>query len=302
MKKKAKSSFRAWSAFAASAPAKRMIRRTSLGKRPGALSPAPFLSAPLLCSFFYRDLVFFRNQIFISLFGDRRRLCFEGTPEKVKDQNTQVGQQQMAEPSPVVAVVAAPITTQSTTTRTASASGGNREWIWWVVAGVALAAVLAAIVGWLVYERSKAAAALLPITPATNSGGGGGGTGPFYPVTPVVPSGGGGGPFYPVTPAGAQFTRASDTNSVASVLADFGLSEQFADPAVGTFTGSAGSVDLCQARCSANARCVQYVYDAGAQPPNPLWSKNGCWLRYQMPASNETTSAPGFITGTRRAA
>lgn len=203
----------------------------------------------------------------------------------------------MAEPSPVVAVVAAPITTQSTTT-TASASGTRREWVWWVVAGVALAGVLAAIVGWLVYERSKAASALLPITPATNNNT----AGPFYPVTPVTPSGGGGGPFYPVTPAGAQFTRASDTNSVASVLADFGLSEQFADPAVGTFMGSAGSVDLCQARCSADARCVQYVYDAGAQPPNPLWSKNGCWLRYQMPASNETTSAPGFITGTRRAA
>ncbi|AVK76182.1 hypothetical protein pneo_cds_575 [Pandoravirus neocaledonia] len=209
----------------------------------------------------------------------------------------------MAEASPTVAVVTAPVVTpQTETTPTATPSSGTgREWVWWVVAGVALAAVLAAIVGWLVYERSKAAAALLPITPASGTnGGGGGGGGSFYPITPVAPPGG--GPFYPVTPAGAQFTRASDTNSVASVLADFGLSEQFADPAVGTFTGSAGSVDLCQTRCSADARCVQYVYDSGAQPPNPLWSKNGCWLRYQMPASNETTSAPGFITGTRRVA
>nr|UDO47546.1 pan/apple-like domain [Pandoravirus massiliensis] len=207
----------------------------------------------------------------------------------------------MADALPQVAVVASPVATETRTTTAVAPPESNREWVWWAVAGVALALVLAAIVAWIVHQRRKAAEAFLPVTPASSTNNGGGGTGAFYPVTPVTPSGGG-GPFYPVTPAGVQFTRASDTNSVASVLADFGLSEQFADPAVGTFTGSAGSVDLCEARCSADARCVQYVYDAGMQPPNPLWSKNGCWLRYQMPASNETTSAPGFITGTRRTA
>jgi hypothetical protein len=86
---------------------------------------------------------------------------------------------------------------------------------------------------------------------------------------------------------------------VASALADFGLSQNFADPAVGTFSGTATNTDECQARCQADTRCVQYVYDAGTVPPNPLWNKNGCWLRFVMPGAGETSSVPNFITGTR---
>ncbi|AGO84190.1 PAN APPLE domain containing protein [Pandoravirus salinus] len=173
------------------------------------------------------------------------------------------------------------------------------EWVWWAVSGVALAAVLAAVVAWIVHERSKkrAAGALLPVTPASGSG-------PFYPVAPVTPSPPppppNGGPFYPVTPpSSATFTRAANTNTVGTVLADLGLSQTFADPTVGTFSGTAASVDVCEARCRADARCVQYVYDAGAVPPNPLWNRNGCWLRFKPPAANETATVANFITGTR---
>lgn len=174
------------------------------------------------------------------------------------------------------------------------------EWAWWIAGGIALAAVLAAVVAWIVHERSKrrAAGALLPVRPTT-------GTGPLYPVTPVTPSPPppppNGGPFYPVGPpsSAVTFTRAANTNTVSTVLADLGLSQNFADPAVGTFSGTAASVDACEARCRADARCVQYVYDASAVPPNPLWDRNGCWLRFVPPTAGQTTAVANFITGTR---
>lgn len=187
-----------------------------------------------------------------------------------------------------VAVVAPPV---------APAPTNNREWLWWVAGGIALAAVLAAVVAWVVHERSKrrAAGTLLPVTPTA-------GAGPFYPVTPVAPSPPpNGGPFYPVGPPSSTvtFTRTANTNTVSTVLANLGLSQNFADPAVGTFSGTAASVDACEARCRADARCVQYVYDAGAVPPNPLWDRNGCWLRFEPPAAGAATTVPNFITGTR---
>ncbi|AVK74852.1 PAN APPLE domain containing protein [Pandoravirus quercus] len=176
----------------------------------------------------------------------------------------------------------------------------DHEWAWWIAGGIALAAVLAAVVAWIVHERSKkrAAGALLPVTPIS-------GNGPFYPVAPVTPSPPppppNGGPFYPVTPpsSAVTFTRAANTNTVGTVLAELGFSQNFADPTVGTFSGTATSVDVCEARCRADARCVQYVYDAGAVPPNPLWDRNGCWLRFKPPTANETATVANFITGTR---
>lgn len=205
--------------------------------------------------------------------------------------------EETAVPATAVVEAGAPVAVASPPV--APASTNNREWLWWVAGGIALAAVLAAVVAWVVYERNKrrAAGALLPVTPTT-------GTGPFYPVAPVTPSPPpppNGGPFYPVGPPSSTvtFTRTANTNTVSTVLADLGLSQKFADPAVGTFSGTAASVDACEARCRADARCVQYVYDAGAVPPNPLWNKNGCWLRFEPPAAGATTTVANFITGTR---
>ncbi|AGO85502.1 hypothetical protein psal_cds_1204 [Pandoravirus salinus] len=139
----------------------------------------------------------------------------------------------------------------------------------WIVAGLLLALLVGALVGWLIYR-------------ARYEGGGG-----------VVPT---------PTPTTTGFAVQTGVNSIRTNLADAALSQRIANPAVGTYIGSAPTQAACETACTSHAGCVQYVYDTNARPANPLWQPHGCWLRFREPTAAEVVSEPGYVTATRTAA
>lgn len=139
----------------------------------------------------------------------------------------------------------------------------------WIIAAVVLALIIGGIVGWLVYRARYQGSGVVPPAP---------------------------------TPTTTGFSLQSDVNTVRTNLADLGLSQRIADPAVGIYAGSAATRDACETACRNQAGCVQYVYDGNARPANPLWQRNGCWLRLRQPTAAEVVSEAGYTTGTRTVA
>lgn len=139
----------------------------------------------------------------------------------------------------------------------------------WIIGGLLLALLVGALVGWLIYR-------------ARYQGGGG-----------TIPT---------PTPTTTGFAVQTGVNSIRTNLAAEGLSQRIADPAVGTYAGSAATQAACETACRNQTGCVQYVYDTNARPANPLWQANGCWLRFREPTAAEVVTDPGYLTATRTSA
>jgi len=199
---------------------------------------------------------------------------------------TPAAQQQQQQQQSQVATEAQPAE-RVVTTRTVPTSTSRGLWIT-VAAITALALTTAAVVA-ILFGKHIWDSIVKPKTQPVSTTG-------FYTVAPVKPpspppSGGGGK---------VSYTTQNNVMTVGVQLANVGLSQEFADPNVGSFYGSAPTNDRCAEACTNNSRCVQYVYDTNATPFNPTWDPHGCWLRYEMPGPHDTTTAPGFVTGTKQ--